>query len=56
MNETIVFDRPGPIAIFAVSAEGASLGRRLLTALPQATLWTSKPFVPEARVYGESLV
>lgn len=54
-NSKLTFDRSGPIAILAVSPEGAVLGRRLLALLPQASLWTSKPFVPEARVYEGTL-
>jgi cobalt-precorrin 5A hydrolase len=50
----VTFTRPGPIAIIAVSPEGAEVGRRLL-ALPDATLYSSKPFVEEATIYPETL-
>lgn len=54
-SEKLAFARPGPIAILAVSQEGAEIGRRLLSALDNATLWTSKPFVPEGQVYAGSM-
>ncbi len=48
------FARPGPIAILAVSHEGARIGARLLV-LPESALYAPKPFVPEAAVYAGSL-
>ncbi len=52
---SIHFTRPGPIAVLAVSPEGAGIGVRVAGALAGATLYASKAFVPEARVYGGSL-
>lgn len=50
------FERTGPIALLAVSEEGAQLGARLLSHLPDAQLWVSRDGLhAEARVYGRSL-
>lgn len=49
------FPRSGPIAILAVSAEGAALGVRLQVVLPEATLWGPKAYVPAMRTYAGSM-
>jgi cobalt-precorrin 5A hydrolase len=51
---TIRWDRPGPIALVAVSEEGARLGlglRERFADPGRVTLWAAKPYLPEARVY-----
>ena len=45
------FTRPGPVAILTASPEGARLGARLLAAIPSASLWAAKPYLPEVQVY-----
>lgn len=55
VTDVIAVEREGPIAVIAVSAEGAAIGQRLLAALPQAALYTSHPLVPEGRVYEGSM-
>ena len=50
----IHFERPGPIALIAVSEEGARLGlglRERFAEPGRVTLWAAKPYIPEARVY-----
>jgi cobalt-precorrin 5A hydrolase len=47
-------DRPGPIALIAVSQEGAELGlslRERFAEPERVTLWAARPYVPGARVY-----
>jgi cobalt-precorrin 5A hydrolase len=47
-------DRPGPIALIAVSRDGAVLGLGLKARFAEperVVLWVAKPYVPEARVY-----
>jgi cobalt-precorrin 5A hydrolase len=51
-------DRGGPIALIAVSEEGATLGLGLQArfAEPERTiLWAAKPYIPEVRVYEAPL-
>jgi cobalt-precorrin 5A hydrolase len=54
----IRFARSGPIALIAVSEEGARLGLGLRTRFAEpehVTLWAAKPYIPEARVYRPPL-
>ena len=54
----IHFDRSGPIALIAVSEEGARLGLGLQARFAEperVTLWTAKAYIPEARVYQPPL-
>ena len=51
---TITWDRPGPVALVAVSEEGARLGLGLQARFAEpdrVTLWAAKQYIPEARVY-----
>ncbi len=51
---TITWDRPGPIALVAVSEEGARLGlglRERFADPTRVTLWAAKPYIPGVRVY-----
>jgi len=51
-------DRPGPIALIAVSAEGARLGlglRQRFAGPGRVTLWAARPYISEARVYEAPL-
>ena len=51
-------DRRGPIALIAVSPEGAELGlglRERFAEPGRATLWAAKPYVPGVRVYEAPL-
>jgi cobalt-precorrin 5A hydrolase len=51
-------DRPGPVALVAVSQEGARLGLGLRARFAQpgrVSLWAAKPYVPEVRVYEAPL-
>jgi cobalt-precorrin 5A hydrolase len=51
-------DRTGPIALIAVSKEGARLGlglRERFAEPERVTLWAARPYVPEARVYEAPL-
>lgn len=51
------FGRTGPIALIAVSEEGAHLGARLCSLLPDAQLWVSREGLhAHARLYEGSLV
>jgi cobalt-precorrin 5A hydrolase len=54
----IRFARSGPIALIAVSKEGARLGLGLQARFAEperVTLWAAKPYIPEARVYRPPL-
>jgi cobalt-precorrin 5A hydrolase len=54
----IHFSRPGPIAMIAVSDEGARLGLGLRARFAEparVTLWAARPYIPEARVYDGSM-
>jgi len=54
----ISFARRGPIALIAVSEEGAQLGlglRQRFAEPDRVTLWAARPYIPEARVYSGTL-
>jgi cobalt-precorrin 5A hydrolase len=54
----IAFDRRGPIALIAVSKEGARLGLGLQERFAEpgrVTLWAARQYIPEVRVYQGTL-
>ena len=54
----IHFGRSGPIALIAVSDEGARLGlglRARFAGPGRVTLWAARPYIPEVRVYQGTL-
>jgi cobalt-precorrin 5A hydrolase len=54
----ISVDRTGPIALIAVSEEGARLGlglRERFAEPERVTLWAARPYIPRARVYEAPL-
>ena len=54
----IAFDRSGPVALIAVSKEGARLGlglRERFAEPGRVTLWAARQYIPEVRVYEGTL-
>jgi len=54
----IEFSRPGPIALLAVSLDGARLGHALRSQFAEperVTVWTSRPYLDDASVYSGQL-
>ena len=49
------FDRPGTVAVLAVSEAGARVGNRILAHFPDSLLWMPRPYLPGSRVYSGTL-